>query len=185
MASSSGTKDDMGPPRTLSRRLTGSLTVADPSDENSAVDSELVPSSLAFIAPILRVANEIEKDNPRVAYLCRFHAFEQAHKADPTSSGRGVRQFKTYLLHRLEKEEVETSPRLASNDPKEIQQYYQKFYVEHIKTGEHTKTPEEMAKKYQIATVLFDVLRTVVPPKKVDSETQRYAKDVKEKKRTI
>lgn len=71
MASSSGTKDDMGPPRTLSKRLTRSLTVGDPSDENSAVDSELVPSSLAFIAPILRVANEIEKDNPRVAYLCK------------------------------------------------------------------------------------------------------------------
>lgn len=46
--------------------------MVDPSDGNSVVDSELVPSSLAFIAPILRVANEIQADNPRVAYLCKI-----------------------------------------------------------------------------------------------------------------
>jgi callose synthase len=33
----------------------------------------------------------------------RFHAFENAHNLDPNSTGRGVKQFKTYLLHRLEK----------------------------------------------------------------------------------
>uniref|UniRef100_A0A453DH55 Vta1/callose synthase N-terminal domain-containing protein n=2 Tax=Aegilops tauschii subsp. strangulata TaxID=200361 RepID=A0A453DH55_AEGTS len=66
-------------------------------------ESELVPSSLAPIVPILRAANAIEDENPRVAYLCRFTAFEKVHKMDPNSSGRGVRQFKTYLLHRLEK----------------------------------------------------------------------------------
>lgn len=43
-------------------------------DENT-LDSELVPSSLASIAPILRVANEIEKDNRRVAYLCEYQLF--------------------------------------------------------------------------------------------------------------
>mgnify|MGYP002775718756 FL=1 len=36
------------------------------------MDSEVVPLSLAAIAPILRVANEIEAEHPRVAYLCKF-----------------------------------------------------------------------------------------------------------------
>ncbi|KAJ0051719.1 hypothetical protein Pint_01406 [Pistacia integerrima] len=151
-------------------------------EDSSAMDSELVPSSLAVIAPILRVANEIEEDNPRVAYLCRFHAFEKAHRMDPTSGGRGVRQFKTYLLHRLEKEEEETRPQLARNDPREILLYYQKYYEDNIREGPHTKKPEEMAKILQIATVLYDVLKTVVPHAKVDEQTHRYAEDVKRKR---
>ncbi|GAV79263.1 Glucan_synthase domain-containing protein/FKS1_dom1 domain-containing protein [Cephalotus follicularis] len=180
MASSSGTKNEVGPPRFLSRRMTRMPTIIGelPNDDNSAIDSELVPSSLAFIAPILRVANEIESDNPRVAYLCRFHAFENAHRMDPKSSGRGVRQFKTYLLHRLEREENETKPQLAKNDPKEIQLFYQQFCEKHIKYGQETRKPEEMAKICQIATVLYDVLRTVVPSGKVDNETRRYAEEV-------
>lgn len=158
------------------------MMVEIPNEDNTTADSELVPSSLASIAPILRVANEIEKDNPRVAYLCRFHAFEKAHQMDPTSSGRGVRQFKTYLLHRLEREEEETIPKLARNDPREIQMYYQQFYLKNIADGQYTKKPEEMAKIYQIASVLFDVLRTVVPVGRVDDQTQRFADEVEKKK---
>nr|KAJ0217702.1 hypothetical protein LSAT_V11C300115420 [Lactuca sativa] len=72
MASTSGTKDELGPPRSLSRRTTRISAMDEPDDADVIVDSELVPSSLASIAPILRVANEIEKDNDRVAYLCMF-----------------------------------------------------------------------------------------------------------------
>ncbi|CAN1850911.1 Callose synthase 1 [Linum perenne] len=178
MASTSGTKSDL--PRSFSRASTMMVDLRD--GDASVIDSEVVPSSLASIAPILRVANEIQDDNPRVAYLCRFHAFEKAHKMDPTSSGRGVRQFKTYLLHRLEREESETEPRLARTDPREIQLYYQKFYEENIRDGQYTKKPEEMAKILQIASVLYDVLKTVVPPSRVDEETHKYAKDVEKKR---
>lgn len=33
-------------------------------------DNEVVPSSLGSIAPVLRIAAEIEHERPRVAYLC-------------------------------------------------------------------------------------------------------------------
>ncbi|XP_026404603.1 callose synthase 7-like isoform X1 [Papaver somniferum] len=190
MASTSGTKNDMQQPRlpprgkTLSRRMTRAGTMIDANNEedSTAIDSELVPSSLVSITPILRVANEIEPENPRVAYLCRFHAFEKAHRLDPTSSGRGVRQFKTYLLHRLEKEEEETKPQLSRSDPGEIQKFYKMYYEEKVRQDPLKKKPEEMAKIYQIASVLYDVLKTVVPSDKVYEEINRYAQEVERKK---
>ncbi|XP_008791210.1 callose synthase 7-like isoform X2 [Phoenix dactylifera] len=181
MASGSGSKvlD-----KSLSRKMTRQPSMADLPEEEGPPpqDSELVPSSLASIVPILRVANEIERDNPRVAYLCRFHAFENAHNLDPTSSGRGVRQFKTYLLHRLEKDEMETKRQLAGNDPGEIQKFYLQYYENFVKEGPVKRKPEEMVKHYQTASVLYDVLQTVVPTGKVDAEIDRYAKEVEKKK---
>ncbi|KAL7608711.1 hypothetical protein Lser_V15G10958 [Lactuca serriola] len=173
MASTSGTKDEVGPPRSLSMRMTGTSDI-------DAVDSELVPSSLAAVGPILRVANEIEKDNDRVAYLCRFHAFEKAYMMDPKSNGRGVRQFMTYLLHRLQKEQETTTFRLAKSDPREIQKFYLNFYEKNIREGQYTKKPEEMAKIYHTAMVLYDVLRVVVPASKVEPKIQQYASNVEE-----
>ena len=157
-------------------------TMVDPAPDDP-VDGELVPSSLTPIVPILRVANEVQDKNPRVAYLCRFHAFEKAHKMDPTSKGHSVRQFKTYLLHRLEREEEDTQLLVERNDSREIQKFYQKFYENNIKEGQHTKKPEELAKNYQIATVLYDVLKTVVPAQKVEALTEEYAKEVEKKRK--
>lgn len=73
MASSSGSKGVPSIPRLTSRRVTRLQTRnVELPDEESAIDSETVPSSLAFIVPILRAANEIEEENPRVAYLCEY-----------------------------------------------------------------------------------------------------------------
>lgn len=144
-------------------------------------ESELVPSSLAPIVPILRAANEIEEENPRVAYLCRFTAFEKAHTMDPNSSGRGVRQFKTYLLHRLEKDEQETRRKLASTDAREIQKFYEYYCRKHLREDHDRRKPEEMARYYQIASVLYDVLKTVTPDK-IHAEVDKYAKGLEKEK---
>ncbi|KAE9463007.1 hypothetical protein C3L33_05086, partial [Rhododendron williamsianum] len=245
------------PPRRILRTQTaGNLG-------ETMMDSEVVPSSLVEIAPILRVANEVEPSNPRVAYLCqwpelreeqgnilhrgrkmsgkvgklfllafegccfdlslrrkgnrllhvmigheeefsvvfilelleirtrkendsrlraqmtlplklvlginseqhcRFYAFEKAHRLDPTSSGRGVRQFKTALLQRLEKENETTLQGRTKSDAREMQSFYQHYYRKYIQALQNAADKEDRArltKAYQTAAVLFEVLKAV------------------------
>ncbi|WRX34228.1 Glycosyl transferase [Theobroma cacao] len=145
------------------RRITRTQTAGNLGE--TAFDSEVVPSSLSEIAPILRVANEVESSNARVAYLCRFYAFEKAHRLDPTSSGRGVRQFKTALLQRLERENDPTlQGRVKKSDAREMQSFYQHYYKKYIQalTNAADKADRaQLTKAYQTANVLFEVLKAV------------------------
>ncbi|KAG8045068.1 hypothetical protein GUJ93_ZPchr0008g13161 [Zizania palustris] len=177
-ASSSGQQPVLR--RGYSRAPTMRLEGYSGEDAGDYEESDLVPSSLAPIVPILRAANEIDEENPRVAYLCRFAAFEKAHNMDPNSSGRGVRQFKTYLLHRLEKDEHQADRKLASNDAKELQLFYEHYCKKILAEGLHTKKTEEMARHYQTASVLHDVLKTVMHD--IPHEFDKYANLVETKK---
>ncbi|KAJ4849393.1 Callose synthase 3 [Turnera subulata] len=154
---------DQGTPTQPQRRIMRTQTAGNLGE--SIFDSEVVPSSLVEIAPILRVANEVEASNPRVAYLCRFYAFEKAHRLDPTSSGRGVRQFKTALLQRLERENDPTlMGRVKKSDAREMQSFYQHYYKKYIQALQNAADKADRAqltKAYQTANVLFEVLKAV------------------------
>ncbi|KAK8660982.1 hypothetical protein V6N13_051884 [Hibiscus sabdariffa] len=158
MSSSSGS-DQRQPVRRIRRTQTGGNL------GEAAFDSEVVPSSLSEIAPILRVANEVESSNPRVAYLCRFYAYDKARRLDPTSSGRGVRQFKTALLQCLERENDPTlRGRVKKSDAREVQSFYQHYYKKYIQalTNAAGKADRaQLTKAYQTANGLFEVLKCV------------------------
>ncbi|XP_059429672.1 callose synthase 3 [Corylus avellana] len=181
MASSSRGGGGADQPPQLQRRITRTQTAGNLGE--TIFDSEVVPSSLVEIAPILRVANEVEKSNPRVAYLCRFYAFEKAHKLDPTSSGRGVRQFKTALLQRLERENDPTlRGRVKKSDAREMQSFYQHYYKKYIQALQNAADKADRAqltKAYQTANVLFEVLKAVNMNQSI--EVDREILDVQDK----
>ncbi|KAF9681753.1 hypothetical protein SADUNF_Sadunf05G0035600 [Salix dunnii] len=151
-------------------------------------DNEVVPSSLGSIAPVLRIAAEIEHERPRVAYLCRFYAFEKAHRLDPNSSGRGVRQFKTSLLQRLERDNNSSlASRVKKTDAREIESFYQQYYEHYVRALDQGEQADraQLGKAYQTAGVLFEVLCAVNKTEKVEEvapEIIAAARDVQEKK---
>ncbi|KAI3739581.1 hypothetical protein L2E82_29990 [Cichorium intybus] len=142
----------------------GAATTTHITGREVIIDGLDVPSSLVYeIAPILAVAKEIQSKNPRVSYLCRFHAFERAHKLDPRSSGRGVREFKTALIQRLKTEDKTTSPpgKNSYSDEYEIQSFYLMYYKTYIDGLRHKVDCTRYIKFYQTAAVLFEVLETI------------------------
>ncbi|MFS7956864.1 putative 1,3-beta-glucan synthase [Helianthus anomalus] len=161
-------------PQSSQRRILRTQTAGSPGE--SVFDSEAVPSALVEIAPILRVANEVEPSNPRVAYLCRFYAFEKSHTLDPTSSGRGVRQFKTALLQRLEREnDPSLRGRMNKSDAREIQSFYQHYYKKYIQALQSAADKADRAqltKAYQTASILFEVLKAVNTTQAVEIEEE-------------
>ncbi|KAH9291991.1 hypothetical protein KI387_042821, partial [Taxus chinensis] len=69
----------------------------------------------------------------------RYYAFEKSFRLDPTSSGRGVRQFKTALLQRLEKEKEKTlAARVFLKDAKEIESFYIQYSENYVRARAET-----------------------------------------------
>ncbi|XAR62352.1 1,3-beta-glucan synthase [Bertholletia excelsa] len=173
---------------TLTRRSSRTAATTNFTLSAEVFDKEVVPSSLASIDAILRVASEIQNDRPRVAYLCRFYAFEKAHRLDPSSSGRGVRQFKTGLLQRLERDNAPSlAARIKKTDAREIQSFYQQYYDNYVRALDKGDQVDraQISKAYQTAEVLFKVLRAVNKNEKVEEvapDIIAAAKDVQAKK---
>ncbi|KAJ7957014.1 Callose synthase [Quillaja saponaria] len=176
-------------PQGLTRRPSRSATTTIFSTE--VFDNEVVPSSLVSISPVLRVAKEIEHERPRVAYLCRFYAFEKAHRLDPSSNGRGVRQFKTSLLQRLERDNPSSlAARVKKTDAREIQTFYQQYYEHYVRALDQGEQADraQLGKAYQTAGVLFEVLCAVNKTEKVEEvapEIIAAARDLEEVKAAV
>ncbi|GKV47284.1 hypothetical protein SLEP1_g54197 [Rubroshorea leprosula] len=98
-------------------------------------------------------------------FVGRFHASEMAQRLDPTSSGRGVRQFKTALLQRLEREnDLTLMGKVKKSDAGVMQSFYQDYYKKNIQTLQNAADKADRAqltKAYQTATVLYEVLKAV------------------------
>ncbi|KAG2649829.1 hypothetical protein PVAP13_1NG133600 [Panicum virgatum] len=78
----------------------------------------------------------------------RFHAFEKAHTMDRLSTGRGVRQFKTTLLQRLEQDERSTKSKMTQrSDAREMKLFYEK---------------KKQANAHELLPVLAEVLKALL-----------------------
>ncbi|XP_047056174.1 callose synthase 7-like [Lolium rigidum] len=125
--------------------------------------------------PFIRAADEVEPFNPRVAFLCRKYAYKKVQRMDPSSIQRGVRQFKTYMSLKLDQDDTQ----FLVNDAKEIQRFYKHYCDNLIRTSQRTNF-DELARYYQVASALYEVLKDVTN-NKVDSEVMKCAKVVEEK----
>uniref|UniRef100_A0A0D3BN68 peptidylprolyl isomerase n=1 Tax=Brassica oleracea var. oleracea TaxID=109376 RepID=A0A0D3BN68_BRAOL len=117
----------------------------------------------------------------RTQTVGRFYAFEKAHRLDPTSSGRGVRQFKTALLQRLEREHDSTlMGRVEKSDAREMQSFYQHYYKKYIQALQNAADKAnraQLTKAYQTANVLFEVLKAVYLTQSIKVDQKGFEND--------
>ncbi|KAL2342918.1 hypothetical protein Fmac_004203 [Flemingia macrophylla] len=128
-----------------------------------------------------------DRDRASPGRISLFYAFEKAHRLDQSSSGRGVRQFKTLLLQRLERDNAKSlTSRVKKTDAREIQSYYQQYYEHYVRTLDQADQADraQLSKAYQTAGVLFEVLCAVNKTEKVEEvapEIIAAARDVQAK----
>ncbi|PWA75022.1 callose synthase 5 [Artemisia annua] len=94
----------------------------------------------------------------------RNYAFEKADRLDQSSNGRGVRQFKTALLQRLERDDaISIDARVKKTDAREIESFYKQYYEKYVKALDQGDKADraQLGKAYQVAGVLFEVLCAV------------------------
>ncbi|KAF7130413.1 hypothetical protein RHSIM_Rhsim10G0135300 [Rhododendron simsii] len=150
-------------------------------------DNEVVPPSLvSAVRPSLLVANEVQNERPRVAYLCRRYAFEKADRVDPDSKGRGVRQFKTSLYQRLERDNISSLPsRVKQTDLREIESFYKQYYEHCVRALDKAEQADraQISKAYETAGILFEVfINGSGKVEEVAPEIIAAARDVQAKK---
>ncbi|RWW75709.1 hypothetical protein BHE74_00016240, partial [Ensete ventricosum] len=119
----------------------------------------------------------------------RFYAFEKAHRLDPSSSGRGVRQFKTSLLQRLERVRSPLPPsslvanpsvlddsfqflskRVKKSDAREIESFYQQYYENYVRALDQGEQADSCT-----TTVLILIFEQIIAAAKdVQEKTEIY-----------
>ncbi|TVU11853.1 hypothetical protein EJB05_45462 [Eragrostis curvula] len=130
------------------------------------LDIQSLPSSLSEIEHFLRAADEVEAASPRVAYLCRVHAYKKSNAIDPSSSGSGVRQFKTDLEEIIERDNDSTlMRRVKESDWQEVATFYLQYYYTYIsslKDGADDKSRGvQLTRAYRTANALYLVLDAI------------------------
>ncbi|MED6147901.1 hypothetical protein PIB30_048219 [Stylosanthes scabra] len=125
-------------------------------------DSEVLPSSLVEIAPILRVANEVQEISPRADFM-------PLRKLTGWTPVQPVEVFANSKLHFSNawkrKENDLTLEGRVKTDAHTMQSFYQHYYKKYIQAlrnaDDKANNRESISKAYQTADVLFEVLQAV------------------------
>ncbi|KAL5765104.1 hypothetical protein ACOSQ2_017698 [Xanthoceras sorbifolium] len=109
----------------------------------------------------------------------------RATSLDPIGTGRGVRQFKTALIHRLERENEQTLGTSVTN-LREMHSFYKSYYKKYIQAlknaaNDKSHIDAQLIKAYQTACILFEVLKACKGGSheesvEVDHELEEYRK---------